>query len=192
MRRRLLMALLAAAATALTLHPASASASALLARDTRWQSLKVDERGVALVTYFSHGHTTHALVWGARNALPPDPEHPHGQVRFRVNYAGGQGSALGAGYWREVSAHDVCRRYAGPPLFGLVRACTMPNGSSWALQAWQRALPDNGWRPRSALRSAWELHVSHWSGPLPRLWFKMDWIYAGAPGGPFDHLYGTF
>ena len=89
-----------------------------------------------------------------------------------MNYAGGFGSALGTGYWRHVSKHNVCGPYMGPPLFGLVKACTAPDGSNWALQVWQRGLRDNGWKPRTRTQSAWELHVSHWSGPLPDLWFR--------------------
>jgi hypothetical protein len=170
----------------------SAQASKLLDRNTRFQSLKVDSRGVALVTYFAHGRTVHALLWGAINALPPNAAHPASQVKFHVNYEGGAGSSLGAGYWRHVSKHNVCGPYTGPKLYRMVKACTAPNGSFWALQRWQRALRDNGWPPRTSTESAWELHVSHWSGALPVLWFKADWIYAQARGGPFDHIYGTF
>lgn len=172
--------------------PGHAQASQLLDRTTKWQSIRVNSRGVALVTYWAHGRVMHDLVWGAKNALPPDPYHPMSQVRFSINYAGGYGSFLGTGYWKTVSAHNVCGPYTGPRLFGFVKGCRMPDGSYWALQAWQRDLPDNGWAPRSSVQSAWELHVSHWSGALPVLWFKSDWIYAGAPGGPFDHLYGRF
>jgi hypothetical protein len=164
----------------------------MLDRNAHYVSIRVDSNRVALVTYYAHSRTVHALVWGAVNALPPNAAHPKSQVKFHVNYAGGYGSALGTGYWRHVSKHNVCGRYTGPALFGLVAACTAPNGSSWAVQAWQADLPDNGWNPSSSARTAWELFVSHWSGPLPALWFKADWIYAGAPGGPFDHIYGTF
>jgi hypothetical protein len=193
-RRRFLIGVLALAATAMVgaLAPTAAHASKLLDRHTKWQSLKVDSRHVALVTYFAHGRTIHALLWHAVNALAPDAAHPKGQVKFHVNYSGGFGSSLGAGYWRHVSKHNVCGPYTGPPLFGLVKACTAPDGTNWALQVWQRALRDNGWNPKNSTESAWELHVSHWSGPLPDLWFKADWIYAGAKGGPYDHIYGTF
>jgi hypothetical protein len=170
----------------------SAYASKLLDRNARYESLKVDSSRVALVTYLAHGHTIHALLWGAVNALPPNAAHPKSQVKFHVNYAGGFGSSLGTGYWRHVSKHNVCGPYTGPPLFGLIKACTAPDGSNWALQVWQRALPDNGWNARTRTESAWELHVSHWTGAVPDLWFKADWIYAGAKGGPFDHIYGTY
>lgn len=187
--RRLVFALAALAVAGAVAAPARASK--LLDRNTHYQSLKVDSRGVALVTYYAHGHTTHALVWGAINALPPDAAHPKSQVKFHVNYSGGRGSFLGAGYWREVAKHNVCGRYTGPKLYRMVQACTAPNGAFWALQRWQRALPDNGWNPTTTNQAAWELHISHWSGALPDLWFKADWIYAGARGGPYDQIYGT-
>jgi hypothetical protein len=188
--RRLVIAVSALAMAGAVAPPAHASK--LLDRNTRYQSLKVDSRGVALVTYFAHRRTIHALVWGAINALPPDAAHPKSQVKFHVNYAGGAGSFLGAGYWREVAKHNVCGPYTGPKLYRLVKACTAPNGSFWALQRWQRALRDNGWNPTTTNEGAWELHISHWSGALPQLWFKADWIYAGARGGPYDQIYGTF
>jgi len=193
MRRHHLIGLLAL--SALLLLPAFtavAQASQRLDYRTKWQSLKVDDRGVALVTYFAHGHTIHALVWGAHDALPPNAAHPRSQVRFNLNYAGGYHSSLGTGYWRRVAKHNVCGPYTGPKLFGVVAACTLPNGSNWALQVWQRELPDNGWNPTTLRESSRELQVSHWRGALPVLWFKADWIYAGARGGPYDHLYGTF
>ena len=73
---------------------------------------------MALVTYFAHGHTIHALVWGAHDALQPNPAHPRSQVKFHVNYAGGYGSSLGTGYWRHVVKHNVCGPYAGPSSTG--------------------------------------------------------------------------
>lgn len=189
MARRLLIALAALAVAGAVAPPAHASK--LLDRNTRSQSIKVNRRGIALVTYFAHGRTVHALLWGAVNAVPPNAAHPKSQVKFHVNYEGGRGSSLGAGYWRIVAKHNVCGRYTGPKLFRMLKACTAPDGSFWALQRWQRSLPDNGWKPTGPRAAAWELHVSHWSGALPQLWFKADWIYAGARGGPYDQIYGT-
>jgi hypothetical protein len=123
------------------------------------------------------------------NARKPDPLHPRSQVKFRVDYAGGYGS-FGAGYWKKVKSRNVCAAYTGPPLAWKVAACTMPNGSNWALQSWQRELLDMGVKPRTALQSAWELHASHWSGALPVLWLKWGWSYRPA-GGHYDHLYGA-
>jgi hypothetical protein len=50
---------------------------------------------------------------------------------------------------------------------------------------WQRELPDGG-QPANATQRSYELQVSHWTGDLPVLWLKWDWIY----NGRFDHLYG--
>jgi hypothetical protein len=91
-----------------------------------------------------------------------------------------------------VVKHNVCGRYTGPKLFAVIAACTLPNGSNWAIQAWQNGLPDNGWNPITVRSGSRGLFVSHWRGALPVLWFKADWIYAGTRNGPYDHLYGTF
>jgi hypothetical protein len=174
----------------LTVAAAPASAAKVIDRGTKWQSIKVDRHHVAEVTYFAHGHTMHVLLWGAVNALPPNPAHPRSQVKFNVNYSGGYGTSFGAGYWKRVARHNVCRPYTGEALWHMVAACTMHDGSHWALQTWQGMLPDNGWPATSSRESAPELFVSHWSGPLPQLWFKADWAYAGTPNGPYDNIYG--
>jgi hypothetical protein len=72
--------------------------------------------------------------------------------------------------------HNVCGPYQGPPLTWLVTACTAPDGSSWALQSWQRALPNLGETPWIAAQSTWELHLSHWQGALPVLDIQLDWV----------------
>jgi hypothetical protein len=69
-----------------------------------------------------------------------------------------------------------CRPYSGPRLTWLVAACTAPDGSYWALQSWQRMLPNLGEAPWKASQSVWELHLSHWSGPLPELEIHLDWV----------------
>src|SRR5581483_4969730 len=147
---------------------APAGAATMIARSAHWITLKVNSRGVALVTYYA-GHTTHMIAWGAKNALPPSTSHS--QVRFHINYSGGYGTSLGAGYWKKIAAHNACRRYDGPPLWHVVAACTAPNGTNWALQAWQGDLRDNGYAP-VGVQGKTELFLSHWDGPLPQLWFK--------------------
>ena len=46
-----------------------------------------------------------------------------------------------------TSFRNACRPYTGPTIPWLVVACTAPDGSYWALQSWQRALPDLGLAP---------------------------------------------
>ena len=164
-----------------------ASAATVLAHGAKWESIRVNKIGVANIGYRAYGRTYHTLVWGARNALAPSTRTS--QVKFHINFAGGYGTFLGRGYWRKVTAHNVCGRYTGPKLWHMVVACTMPDGSNWALQTWQSSLPDNGWSPTSKGASP-RLYLSHWSTALPKLWFKADWVYAGAPNGPYDNVYG--
>ena len=70
----------------------------------------------------------------------------------------------------------ACKAYTGEKLAFEVAACTAPDGSYWALQQWQRQLPDYGVTP-SATQSSDELHLSHWTGALPILAVQTDWSY---------------
>jgi hypothetical protein len=81
---------------------------------------------------------------------------------------------------------NACGPYTGPSLPWLVASCTAPDGSSWALQSWQRALPDLGETPWLPAQSVWELHLSHWSGPLPVLDIDLDWVNTQKE----QHLFG--
>jgi hypothetical protein len=85
-----------------------------------------------------------------------------------------------------TSFRSSCRPYSGPALPWLVAACTASDGSFWALQSWQRALPDLGETPWLAAQSVWELHLSHWSGPLPVLEIHLDWVNTQKA----QHLFG--
>jgi hypothetical protein len=71
---------------------------------------------------------------------------------------------------------DACRPYTGPTLAWVVAACTAPDGSFWALQSWQRMLPNLGETPWLPAQSVWELHLSHWTGELPVLEIHLDWV----------------
>src|SRR5262249_43823659 len=77
---------------ALALASASgAAASDRIAINATNVSLAVSADGsTAVVTYDQSGHTRHALVWGALNALPPSPKVP--QVRFKFDWTGGWGT----------------------------------------------------------------------------------------------------
>jgi hypothetical protein len=161
---------------------APASASYLVDRNATHVRLKVDAAGHAIVTYRAGGRWRHLLAWGAVNARAPSLVLP--QVRFHVDYSGGWGAFRRPQFW--LSMRDACRPYRGPKLPLLVAACTAPDGSFWALQRWQRLLPNHGLAPRTAAQSASELHLSHWSGRLPRIQVYQDWVYDGR----FHHLFG--
>src|SRR5262249_20609894 len=51
-------------------------------------------------------------------------------------------------YWKNAF-HGGCGRYDGPALAWEVVACKAPDGSYWAVQSWQRKLPNYG-RPPNA------------------------------------------
>ncbi len=174
---------LAAAALAVAAAPGLARASQLITRDAAGATLAVDANGEALVTYRQDGAVQHVLAWGAINAVPPSPG-AH-QVEFRLDYSGGWGSRHRL-VWKGLA--NACRPYDGPPLHWLVAACTVPDGSYWALQSWQRNLPNVGLAPRTADERAWDLRLSHWSGELPKLWISLDWAYSQH----YVHLFGSF
>jgi hypothetical protein len=145
-------------------------------------SLQVNGKGEALVTYKrSDGTMRRVLAWGAINALPPSEEVP--QVRFRWDYAGGWGKYRKGKYWQ--SFKNRCQPYDGPKLAMFVAGCKAPDGSYWALQAWQRRLPLLGFDPWLPHHSNWELHLSHWSGDLPVLEAYPNWTYDGRWHGIF-------
>lgn len=172
--------LVAFLASAVWLAP-SALASQLIARDAEQARLAVDGAGRALVSYRSQGRLYRVLAWGAINALAPSPGRA--QVRFRLDYAGGWG-AFRRPLWKTFV--DACRPYDGPPLAWLVAACKAPDGSYWALQRWQRTLSSYGLPPRTPLQAAWELRLSHWRGPLPKLEVAIGWSYRR-----FHQIFGT-
>jgi hypothetical protein len=94
-------------------------------------------------------------------------------------------SAFAKNYWKD-SFGGTCGHYDGPKLAWAVLACKAPDGSYWALQSWQRALPNYGVTP-TATQNVWELRLSHWTGELPVLTISTDWAWH-----QWDHLFGTF
>ena len=159
----------------------SATASQLVDRNATGVKLAVDTQGEALITYTAGGQLKHVLAWGAVNAIKPTPGGK--QVAFSLDYAGGYGK-YSRPYWKDFGSQ--CGKYTGPPLAWMVAACDAPDGSYWALQSWQRGLPDYG-VAANATQSVWELRLSHWRGELPVLNIGTDWSYRR-----YDQLYGTF
>lgn len=163
-------------------RPDEGLASTLIARNVADPTLRVDGRGRAVVSYTSQaGRRVHVVAWGAVDALPPTAGAR--QVDFRLDYTGGR-KTFGPRFLR--SFRGGCGPYDGPELAWLVVACKAPDGSYWALQAWQRKRPFHGNPPSEPGHDAWELRLSHWTGELARLEVWLDWKYSAR----FESLYG--
>jgi len=170
-----------AATLAAVVVPTAATASELIARNASNVKLQVDAEGQALLTYDAGGKHSNVLVWGAVNAIQPTTARE--QVAFKIDYSGGYGT-----YKRPVwkTFKNSCTAYDGPALHWLVSACRAPDGSYWAVQAWQRMLPNYGVAPTPET-AVWELRLSHWEGPLPELTVNLNWAYRR-----FHHIFGSF
>jgi hypothetical protein len=160
---------------------ATARASELIDRNASGVRLAVNRSGQALLSYHAGGNTRRVLAWGAVNAI--EPTTARRQVEFKLDYSGGWGT-FRRDVWR--SFKNACRPYDGPALGWLLTACKAPDGSYWAVQRWQRMLPNYGAAP-SSQQAVWELRLSHWTGPIAVLEIKLDWAYRR-----YDHLYGRF
>ncbi|MGZ4352284.1 MAG: hypothetical protein ACXVZ4_01945 [Gaiellaceae bacterium] len=171
---------------ALVLAGGAAASTILSDTDVKSPTLKVNAQGIALVQYATKtGLRRNVLVWGAVNAVP-NPTVAPTQQKFRIDYSGGWKSQHNAGYWKTFK--NVCKPYTGPQLPFFTAGCTAPDGSNWALQTWDRNLPMRGFDPWTDQQKAMELHVSHWSGPLPQLEIYQHWTYANAWQGFFGRL----
>jgi hypothetical protein len=142
----------------------SAFGSAIVGRNASRVTLAIDRDGRAHVSYRTGGRSVSLMAWGAINARTPSRSRP--QVKFQLRYG--------------VRGGGVCRPYDGPPLAWLVKACKAPDGSYWALQSWQRLKPNYG-----GTRAPWELHLSHWRGPVAQLVIYQNWVYHR-----YRHLFG--
>jgi hypothetical protein len=184
MRARSVLTAAAIAAAVLAVASPAEASEQFGDLDVAFLSLKVNARGEALISYRTSLRVLrHVYVWGAINAIPPDPRNP--QVRFRFDYSGGW-KRYGRQNWRTFQ--NRCRPYDGPTLVWLVAACKAPDGSYWALQRWQRLLPMRGVEPFRPEQVSYELHVSHWTGPLPMLEVSPNWTYGGSWQGLFGRL----
>jgi hypothetical protein len=182
-RRPVLTALAVAVAVCFSTGTAQAS-ERLSDMNVSDVSLLVNGRGEALLTYHTQsGALRHVLAWGAVNAVAPSPDVR--QQAFQLDYAGGWRK-----YKRTVTAsfHGACRPYDGPSLVYLVAACDATDGSYWAIQSWQRVLPLRGVEPFAPGQGAWEVHLSHWTGPLATLEVSPHWTYGHSLQGLFGRL----
>jgi hypothetical protein len=155
----------------------SAHASQVLGDlDIRSVTLAANASGEALVTYRrADGRLVHVLASGAINAHQPDVNVP--QVTFTLDYR--------SAWW---SFKNGCSAYDGPALADVVTACKAPDGSYWAVQAWQRLLPMRGVAPWKPNQGALEFHLSHWTGPPAVLQVSQNWTYSGHWQGLFGRL----
>jgi hypothetical protein len=165
---------------AAVLAPA-AQASELIDRNASRVSLAVSRDGKALVTYRAQGKLHRVLAWGAVNAITPTRDRP--QVKFKLDYSGGWGT-FRRPIWKTF--RNACQAYDGPQLRWLVASCRAPDGSYWALQSWQRILPNYGLAP-TPKQAVWELRLSHWTGEPAVLEIGTNWAYRR-----FDHIFGRF
>ena len=185
MRKKLVIATAALVAAGSVVAPAGAT-EIVSDRNITNVTLKVNARGYALVQYTTeHGARRNVLFWNAINAVP-NPSVGVPQVKFKVDYAGGWGAFRRANYWKTF--RNACRRYDGPALFGFVAGCKAPDGSYWALQQWVRLEAMRGFAPFRREHTAVEMHISHWSGPLPVLEVWPNWTYGGGDQGFFGRL----
>jgi hypothetical protein len=153
-----------------------AGAAEIVTRNAKQIKLATDNQGRAMVSYYQRGRLWHVFYSGAINARAPS--QTVAQVKFKVDYSGGRGE------WRRFK--NTCRPYDGPKLAWFVTACKATDGSYWALQAWQRMLPNAGYVPWKHEQKVWEVHISHWTGELAQIEVYLDWVY----GGKFHAIFG--
>ena len=153
-----------------------AGAAEIVTRNATRIHLETDNKGRAMVSYYQRGRMWHVFYSGAINARRPS--QGASQVKFKVDYSGGRGQ------WRHFK--NTCRPYDGPTLAWFVSACKAKDGSYWALQAWQRMLPNVGYIPWKHEQKVWEVHLSHWTGETAQLEAYADWVY----GGRFHEVFG--
>lgn len=161
----------------------TATASEKIGANASNVSLKVDANGRAVVYYTSAGKRYHPVVWGAVNARRPSATVP--QVTFKVDYSGGY-MKLGYPLWKTIK--NRCRPYDGPRLPWFVAGCKAPDGSYWALQRFQRLLPNLGLNPWLPKHRAKELHVSHFTGAPAKLDVYADWVMSSRTHEVFGQL----
>jgi hypothetical protein len=130
--------------------------------------------------YFTANPTVRSLV-GQYHKIKGTPGYLVSPVMKKLKLA----HLVADNYW-QTGFKGSCGRYNGPKLAWAVAMCKAPDGSYWAVQEWQRKLPDYGVAP-TAVQAGLEVHLSHWTGSLPVLKINTDWAWH-----QWDHLFGTF
>ena len=160
----------------------TANASDLIDRNAHGVTLSVNAKGEALITLHG-GRQAQARARVGRD----ERDRADARARRRCRSSSttrAAGASTSATTGRRSTTR--ARPTPGPALAWKVTACTAPDGSYWALQAWQRMLPNYGVAP-TGMQGAWELRLSHWTGELPALQIDTDWAWH-----QWDHLFGTF
>lgn len=152
-----------------------AGAAEIVTRDAKDVRLATDDQGRAMVTYSLRGRMWHVFYSGAINARQPSATIP--QVKFKVDYSGGRGQ------WKNFK--NTCRSYDGPKLAFFLTGCKASDGSYWALQVWQRMLPNVGYAPWKSEQKVHEIRISHWRGPLAQLEVYAYWVNGTRNQGVF-------
>jgi len=152
-----------------------AGAAVIVTRNAKNVRLETDNQGRAMVLYTQGGRQWHVFYSGAINAKQPNPVVR--QVKFKVDYSGGRGQ------WKHFQ--NTCRQYDGPKLTYFLTGCKASDGSYWALQVWQRQLPNTGYVPWTSAQKVYEVRLSHWRGPLAQLDVYQDWVNGNRNEGLF-------
>ena len=162
--------------------PAGAGASTLIDRNASGVTLQVDGSGPGAAHLPRAAARRGTCSPGARSTR--SLRRPAGVRSTSGSTTRAAGAARGRTCGRRSSTPAA--RTRGRALAWRVTACTARDGSHWALQSWQRMLPNYGLTP-TAKQAVWELRLSHWSGELPVLTVNTNWAYRR-----YDHLFGTF
>ncbi len=163
-------------------------ATEILARNAAKPTIKVNKKGQVLISYRSKGREWRVLAWGAVDARDSTRANlRRGQVKFKLDYSGGW-KTYRKPVWKTFS--NKCRPYDGPKLDLVVAACKAPDGSYWVLQEWRRMLPNLGYKPWKYLQKAKELHLSHFTGEVPKIEIHADWVFWGKRD--YHHMFGHY
>lgn len=161
------------------LEVSAANASQLIDRNATGVRLAVSSDGTALITYRAAGVVRHVVARGAVNALQPSTSTP--QVAFELDYSGGWKS-LHKLLWKGFK--NTCIPLPAVVKWQIVACQARSDGSYWAVQSWQRGLPNYGVVPTKA-KAAFELRLSHWTGGQAQLAVNTGWAYR-----KYDQLFG--